>query len=182
MMRSARRAVPALCLLLLCMIAAVAAYAADWVDPVPVSPREAKLSGTSGPPASTAAASPLEVAQWSLSDNGGGRRLVLTLDGGAAAVERLGGGGLTIQVHWVREAAGGPAAPNLVTEIAVGRPELAATLAGQVRRNGFFEWHSWAEKRSLSPGVWSVSLTWPDGQPVLCKPEQTPCRFSFTVG
>jgi hypothetical protein len=126
--------------------------------------------------------SPVEVARWSLSNNGRSRRLLLTLDGSEAAIDRLRGGGrLLIQAHWVRE---GPRSvtPDLVTEIPVGRPDLVGTFEQQVRQTGFFEWHTSAEKRALSPGAWSVSLTYPDGQPVLCKPKRTSCRLSFTVG
>jgi hypothetical protein len=62
---------------------------------------------------------------------------------------------LTIEVHWVRETSEtGTGAPSLVTELTIGRPGLAETLEEQVRRRGFFEWHSWARKDTLSPGTY----------------------------
>ena len=41
----------------------------------------------------------------------------------------------------------------------------------------------WADIRKdvLARGRWTVSLTYPDGQPVLCG-EAQPCRFPLTVG
>ena len=64
----------------------------------------------------------------------------------------------------------------------IGRPELAGALEQQVRRGGFFEWHSWAEKDHLSAGTWTVSVTYPDGQPLPCGPDAQPCRFTINVG
>jgi hypothetical protein len=76
-----------------------------------------------------------------------------------------------------------PGAPDLVTELTIGRPELASIFVDQVRRDGHFQWHSWARKDALSPGRWTVSLTYPDGQPVLCgSPPGGACRFSIDVG
>jgi hypothetical protein len=108
----------------------------------------------------------------------------MTLDGTQAAVERMQAGPpLTIQVHWVRDNAGtAPGASNLVTDLTIGQAGLAAALDGEVHRNGYFEWHTWARKDNLSPGAWTVSVTYPDGQPLPCGPEAQPCRFSINVG
>jgi hypothetical protein len=110
--------------------------------------------------------------------------LSMTLDGTQAAIDRMQAGPpLTIQVHWTRDNAGAaPGAPNLVTDLTIGRPGLAATLDGDVRRKGYFEWHTWARKDYLSPGPWTVSVTYPDGQLLTCGADAQPCRFSITVG
>ncbi len=184
--------------------ALIAAGAANWVDPPPIS----EHSGDSAPPAQvaalppsspgdTTAPPPIAVTEWGFGErpSGGqpalwagtaapGRPLYLwmKLDGTQAAVDRLRTEGrLAIEVHWTRDAGAG--APNLVTELTVGRPDLAPTFAEQVRRKGSFEWHSWARKDALSRGKWTVSLTCSDGAPVLCgQPATQPCRFSIDVG
>jgi len=149
---------------------------------------------------------PLAVVRWSLNagavtqnPDGGlsvdvtaGQPLYLkfTIDGGQPAVDRLrqGGGPIAIDVHWARggeEAAttpGGSGAPNLTMQLTVGRPELAATFASQVARQGYFEWHLWARKDALTRGQWTVTLTYPDGAPVQCgKSQPQPCRLSIYV-
>jgi hypothetical protein len=108
----------------------------------------------------------------------------MTLDGGAAAVDYIRSrGGIAIEVHWTRESQTGTrAAPNLVTRLSIGHRGLAGALAAEVRRSGFFVWHSWAEKSTLSPGTWAVSLTYPDGRPLACGQPPTPCRFRIAVG
>jgi hypothetical protein len=150
-------------------------------------------------PQSASGATPalgLTVAQWGFShDLGAAQSQVpqdsvppgqplyfwMTLDGTQMAIDRMQTGPLTIQVHWVRENAT-PGAPNLVTDLTIGRPDMAATLEGAVRRSGYFEWHSWARKDTLSPGTWTVSLTYPDGQPLLCGRDAEPCHFTINVG
>ncbi|HJU20777.1 MAG TPA: hypothetical protein VJ770_30380, partial [Stellaceae bacterium] len=139
----------------------------------------------------------LQVMQWNLRSGDGadvmatghapaGRPLTLslTLDGNAAAADQIRArGSIAIEVHWTREsAAAAPGAPNLVTRLSVGRADLADRLAEEARRSGSFEWHSRAEKSSLSPGTWSVSLTYPDGRPLACGNPPAPCRFSLQVG
>ena len=189
----------------------IAAGAATWVDPSPVTqPAATQLPATQPvathpqvsalPKAATtgqqsqiglspqtddnaATGSPLTVAQWRFSPTAPGRPVYLsmTLDGTQAAVERMRADRpLSIQVHWVRESGNG--APNLVTDLTVGQPGLAAALAGEVRRKGYFEWHSWARKDTLSPGTWTVSLTYPDGTPVLCGQDAQHCRFTINIG
>jgi hypothetical protein len=110
--------------------------------------------------------------------------LWMTIAGGQAAIDRLSAGAIPIDVHWNRIDAGAAVgAPNLTTHLAIGQPALAPTLAGEVQRQGHFEWHSWARKDSLSPGAWIVSLTHPDGQPLMCgTTAPRPCRFSVTIG
>jgi hypothetical protein len=138
----------------------------------------------------------IEVVQWRFGDHAGntvgqslqsdivaGRPVYLsmTLEGTQASIDAIRADHqLKIQVRWTRETANG--APNLVTELTVGRPDLADTLEQQVRRKGFFEWHSWARKDTLSPGTWTISLTYPDGQPLPCGHEAQPCRFRIDVG
>ena len=155
-------------------IAALALGGAAWVDPTPLPPPAA-----AGTPSASAQAPPglLEVASWTLA----GHHLTLTLHGSAAALDRLRAERrLSIQVHWSRLGPGG--APDLVTEIPVGRADLVPALAGEVRRQGYFAWHSRAQKDALSPGPWTVSLTGPDGSPLPCAPQQAPCRLTFTAG
>jgi len=107
--------------------------------------------------------------------------LSMTLEGTQAAIDAMQDDHqLKIQVHWARETANG--APNLVTELTVGRPDLVDTLQQQVRRTGFFEWHSWARKDTLSPGTWTISLTYPDGQLLPCGHQAQPRRFTIDVG
>ena len=130
--------------------------------------------------------SPITVARWSFSPAMAGRSVYLsiTLEGTQAAIDRMHGDRpLTIQVRWVREnTATAAGSPNLVTDLTVGRPGLAAALEGEVRRQGFFEWHSQAKKDALGPGTWTVSLTYPDGQPLPCGQDAQPCRFTISVG
>jgi hypothetical protein len=150
-------------------------------------------------PGSAAPQSGLDVVRWgfggSLSQaaqaaapaavpSGGPVYLSMILAGGEAAVDRLRAAGrLAVEVHWTRDG-GGPGAPDLVTRLNVGDPALAPLLAAQVARAGRFQWHSWARKDTLSPGRWTVSLTYADGSPVLCGAGAAaqPCRFSFDVG
>jgi hypothetical protein len=107
--------------------------------------------------------------------------LWLVLDGNQAAIDDMrAGGGLKIEVHWVRDSASG--APDLVTVLTVGGPGLADTLAQEVRRRGFFQWHSWTRKDTLSAGTWTVFLTYPDGKPLPCGPDAQPCRFEINLG
>jgi hypothetical protein len=110
--------------------------------------------------------------------------LSMTLDGTQAAIDRMQAGApLAIQVHWTRDNAGtAPGAPDLVTDLTIGRPGLASALDGEVHRSGYFEWHTWARKDNLSPGPWTVSVTYPDGQPLTCGQEAQPCRFTINVG
>lgn len=114
---------------------------------------------------------------------GGPLYIWLTLDGGQAAVDQLQGGTpLGIQIHWTSQT---PAvgAPDAVTNLTVGRPDLAPVLAGEVQRTGHFVWHSWARKDTLSPGRWTVSLTDASGQPLQCgTAAPRPCQISFEVG
>jgi hypothetical protein len=164
------------------------------------SPDGSTSAATAAASTATAQQSPIAVVRWGLSasrqrDVDGapsvaavaGRPLYLwlTVEGGQVAVDQLRTGGrLAIDLHWARDdgstAAG---APNLTTELTIGQPGLVATLAGQVERQGHFEWHLWARKDALSPGRWTVSLTYPDGQPVACGEAQPrPCRLLVDVG
>lgn len=188
------------------LLALIGTAGSTWINPPPASdfpasgaapPRIAALPSSSSEPVSS---SPVEVVQWGFADSlpaaqarqssvaaMSGRPLYLwmTLDGAQAALDRLQSQGpVAIEVHWTREDAGtNPRAPGLVTGLTVGSQALAPTLAAQVRRDGHFEWHSWARKDALSPGTWTVSLTYPDGQPVLCAGAETqPCRLSIDVG
>jgi hypothetical protein len=127
----------------------------------------------------------ITVTRWEFSPAVPGRPVYLsmTLGGTQTAIDRMQSGPLAIQVHWVRENAGAePGAPNLVTDLTIGRPDLTGALGGEVRRKGFFEWHSWARKDTLGPGTWTVSLTYRDGQPLRCAPDAQPCRFTLNVG
>ncbi len=160
----------------------------------PASPGAATLARGGALPA------PIVVSQWGFSESspdGGhqatptriapGQRLYLsmTLSGSEAAAARMRAqGALAIDVHWTHAAGGpSPAAPDLVTQLHVGHRGLAPKLAAEARRQGHFEWHTWARKDTLSPGQWSVSLTYGDGQPVLCgRITVHPCRFAINVG
>lgn len=103
----------------------------------------------------------------------------MVLDGGEAAVDQLKNGSqVSIQVHWTNDNAASKA-PALTSNLTVGRPDIAATLAGQVAKTGHFQWHSWTRKDVLSPGHWTVSLTDPSGQPISCG--QGPCQLSINV-
>jgi hypothetical protein len=184
----------------------IATGAAAWVDPSPVTqspstqppaaqPKVSALpkAGTTVPqpqiglsrqPGDNAAAGlGLTVARWQFSPTASGQPVYLsmTLDGTQAAVDRIRADHpLSIQVHWVRESGSG--APNLVTELTIGQPGLSTALAGEVRRKGYFEWHSWARKDTLSPGTWTVSLTYPDGTTLRCGQDAQPCRFTINIG
>jgi hypothetical protein len=140
--------------------------------------------------------SDLEVVSWGIGPHlGSGTEnqlrvgeplyLWMTLAGGQAAVARLRDQGpIAIEVHWSRADSGGTAgAPDLVTRLTIGQSDLVPVYAGEVQRQGYFEWHSWARKDSLSPGTWQVSLTYADGQPLLCgQSAPRACQFSITIG
>jgi hypothetical protein len=186
--------------LLLCSAALIATGAATWVNPPPAdSPPPTVLHGShiAAPPQAKAAVSPqasgqsapesgITVARWEFSPTMPGRPVYLsmTLDGTQAAIDRMQTGPpLMIQVHWTRDNAGtAPGAPDLVTDLTIGRPGLASTFDGDVRRKGYFEWHTWARKDNLSPGPWTVSVTYPDGQPLECGSDAQPCRFTINIG
>jgi hypothetical protein len=163
---------------------------------VPAKPPTAAPQRASLPPFSseTPPQTPMEVVQWGFGNSlhggrhsespttvlrGGRVYFWMTLDGTQAAVERLRAEGeLAIQVHWTHEGA-----DTRVTELTVGRRGLTPYFADQVRKKGHFEWHSWARKDVVSRGRWTVSLTYIDGQPVLCgRPAIEPCRFTIDVG
>lgn len=174
----------------------IATEAANWVNPPPVSepqvsvlpkantpaPRP-QIGLPAAPSADLAPNSGITVTQWGFSPTVPGRPVYLsmTLDGTQAAIDRIRADRpLTIEVHWTRESPSG--APNLTTDLTIGQPGLASALAGEVRRQGYFQWHSWARKDTLSAGTWTVSLTYPDGTPLTCGPDRQPCRFTLNVG
>ena len=177
-------------------------YAPALHPPKPLVPQAGTAApssggGTAAMESPRGAEPPLEVTQWGLRGGNGaelpatglvpaGQPLTLwfTLAGDAAAVNHIRSRGrIAIEVHWARASSGGSwGAPNLVTRLSIGRPDLADGLAAEVRRTGAFAWHSWAEKDSLSPGRWSVTLTYPNGEPLACGNPPAPCRFSFQVG
>jgi hypothetical protein len=184
----------------LCPVVLIATAAATWINPPTAeSPPLTVLHGSPvrAPPQSTAVAAPqasgvaapgsgITVARWEFSPTVPGRPVYLsmTLDGTQAAIDRMQAGApLAIQVHWTRDNAGtAPGAPDLITDLTIGRPGLASALDGEVNRSGYFEWRTWARKDNLSPGPWTVSVTYPDGQPLTCGPDGQPCRFAINVG
>ena len=189
--------------LTLCLLALLATGGSEWINPAPEagSAETAQAPQLAAiPPESDETAPPLHVVNWGFSDTQPGSHngisaaatvagrpvyLWMTIDGGQAAVDRMTAEGrLAILVHWNRDAVAGSAgAPDLTTELTVGRPELTPVFAQKVRTDGYFEWHSWARKDTLSPGRWTVSLTYPDGEPVLCgTPPGGACRLSIDVG
>jgi hypothetical protein len=159
-------------------------------------PTQPTISAESG--ADAAPGSPVAMTRWRIGHDpahardqafkadvagGGPLYLWMTLNGTEAAIEPMRAeGGLRIEVRWVREDGQAPGAPNLVTPLTIGRPGLADIFERQVKREGSFEWRSWARKDSLSPGTWTVSLTYPDGRPLLCGVAAQPCRFTVNVG
>jgi hypothetical protein len=144
--------------------------------------------------------SPLTVVRWGFNataqpDGSGAFSIVaragrplqlwLTIEGGQTAIEQLQAAGrLAIEVHWERaDKSSGLGAPDLNTELTIGRRGLASIVAEQVQRQGHFEWHLWSRKDALSPGQWIVSLTYPDGAPVRCgQAMPQPCRLSVSAG
>jgi hypothetical protein len=197
--------------LALAAAAALATTAAGWIAPPPAPPAAPSpgAGATVAPPPAKPRplAAPavghrsqpgrpaLTVVRWSLRSGNGenvsatghapaGRPLTLQLQlvGTQAAVDRIRRGPIAIEVHWTRESGGPWSAPNLVTRLTIGHPGIAGALAAEVRRTGYFEWHSWARKDSLSPGRWQVSLTYPDGRPLACGNPPAPCRFRIDAG
>jgi hypothetical protein len=183
----------------LCVTVATATGAAMWVNPADQSPPPTVLRAPrnqAAPPSKAAAASPasgeaalgseIMVARWEFSPTTPLQPayLSMTLYGTQAAIDRMRTGPpLTIQVHWVRDNADwAPGDHDLVTDLTIGGPDLAAALEGNVRGKGYFEWHTWPRKDHLSPGAWTVSVTYPDGQPLRCGPDAQPCRFTINVG
>jgi hypothetical protein len=169
-----------------------------WVNPADQSPSPTVLHGPrseAAPPSKgaavpqasggTALGSEITVARWEFSPTTPLQPVYLsmTLHGTQAAIDRMQAGPpLTIQVRWVRDNADwAPGDPNLVTDLTIGGPEVAAALDGDVRRRGYFEWQTWARRDYLSPGAWTVSVTYPDGQPLSCGPNAQPCRFTINV-
>jgi hypothetical protein len=141
---------------------------------------------------------PLEVAQWRWTDAIEDRRPIgnyqryapdqplyfwFELHGTQAALDDLQSGrALRVEVHWRRENGQTPGAPDLVTELSVGAPDLADRLAHEVREAGYFSWPAWARKDRLSRGRWEVSLTDPNGRPLPCAAPQGVCRFTIDIG
>ena len=180
-----------------CSAILISTSAATWICPPP-QPDAAtaeqppagitRQPGTEIPPireGGAVADAGMKVTQWEFSPAIAGQPVYLsmTLDGTQAAIDRMSAGPLTIQVHWVRaNAESTPGAPSLVTDLAIGRQDLAGALADEVRRKGSFEWHSWARKDTLSLGTWTVSLTYPNGQPLPCGQDALPCRFTINAG
>ncbi|HZU91759.1 MAG TPA: hypothetical protein VE993_21080 [Stellaceae bacterium] len=185
------------------LAASPGAAAPGWINPLPeLRTLAAAPVDPSVPPARAAARpsggglvrTPIAVTQWSFRSGNreiasasgnvpAGRPLTLRIvfDGNLAAAQQIRArGGIAVEVRWIREASGG--APNLVTRLTIGNRGLAGTLAAEARRAGFFVWHSWAEKRSLSRGTWTVSLTYPNGQPLACGRPPAPCRFHIAAG
>jgi hypothetical protein len=182
--------------LLLCVAAALAAGGAGWVNP---GPGPVPPAGDSNAPMTNAGGPPLVVTAWGLGSNPSSAAdrsaspavlssrplyIRLKLEGDAAALDAMRAeGGVPIVVNWIPETANAlPAAPALTTHLTVGNAAAASRLAGEVARTGHFIWRTWAEKDTLSPGRWSVSLTYPGGEPLACGAEMRPCRFSFEVG
>jgi hypothetical protein len=144
--------------------------------------------------------SPIEVTQWNWTGpdgTAGGPRqrptfdeppggplyLWLRLDGGETALDDIRDrGALTIEVHWTRASGASIAAPDLVTDLSIGDRGVLGRLEREVRQRGYFEWHSWAEKDTLSPGRWIVSLTYPDGRPVTCGEDHAACQMAVDIG
>jgi hypothetical protein len=179
-----------------CSVVLISTGAATWLNPpaqpgaAPAKQAQAAITSRLGNEVSpnvrndVVADVGIAVTRWEFSPAIPGRPVYLsmTLDGTQTAIDRMQTGPLAIQVHWVRENAGAaPSAPDLVTDLTIGWPDLAAVLAGEVRRKGFFELHSWARKDTLGSGTWTVSLTYPDGQPLRCGPDALPCRFTLNV-
>ena len=182
-----------------CVAIATATGAAMWVNPTDQSPSPTVLRGPlseAAPPSKEAGApqasgvaalgSGVTVARWEFSPTTSLQPVYLsmTLYGTQAAIDRMQTDPpLTIQVRWVRDNAGwAPGDLNLVTDLTIGGRGLAAALGDDVRRKGFFEWNTWARKDYLSPGAWTVSVTYPDGQPLACGPDAQSCRFTINVG
>ena len=183
----------------LCVTIAAATVAAMWVNPADQSPPPTVLHGPrseAAPPSKAAAApqtsgeavlrSEITVARWEFSPTTPLQPVYLsmTLFGTQAAIDRMQNGPpLTIQVRWVHDNAKlAPGDSNQVTDLTIGGPDLAAALDDDVRRNGYFEWNTWARKDYLTPGPWTVSVTYPDGQPLPCGADAEPCRFTINVG
>lgn len=158
-------------------------------------------SSATVPPAEPNGTASLAIVKWSIGADREGNQngsapivaragqplyLRLTVQGGQAAVDQLrADGGIPIVVHWVRDdATAAPGAPGLTSELTIGHRGLASALAGEVEQQGRFDWHTWTSKSTLSPGQWSVSVTYPDGQPLTCGQSSSaqPCRFSINVG
>ena len=178
---------------------AIATGAAMWVNPADQSPPPTVLHGPrseAAQPSKDAAArqasgeaalgSEITVARWEFGPTTPLQPVYLsmTLYGAQAAIDRMQAGPpLTIQVRWARDNVGwAPGDPNLVNDLTIGGPGFAAALDDDVHRKGFFEWNTWAKKDYLSPGAWTVSVTYPDGQPLPCGPDGQPCRFTINVG
>jgi hypothetical protein len=155
-----------------------------------------------GAPALAAAASPaqppIEVAQWrwteAIQDGqpvGNYQRIApdqplylwFELHGSQAALDALRAGRTPrVVVRWHRLNGVTPGAPDLVTVLPVGVPNLADRLEHEVRERGYFDWPAWARKDTLSTGRWEVSLTDPDGYPLPCAAAGGPCRFTIDIG
>ena len=151
--------------IVLCPIALIATAAATWIDPPALEgPAPTVLHGTHlqaapqsktvatpqaasvAPPQASGVAAPssgITVARWEFSPTVPGRPVYLsmTLSGTQEAIDRMQTGApLTIQVHWTRDDAGtASGAPNLVTDLTIGRPGLASVFDGDVHRKGYFE-------------------------------------------
>lgn len=168
----------------------------QWHSDAPPDDREA--GSGKGEPEISAPAPEIIVAEWgtgySLKDaqkqvlqtnmvHGRPLFLWMTLHGTQAAVDRMRAGHrLAMEIHWVRKSGSDPFdVADQVMDLTIGRPGFADGFEEQVRRRGFFEWHSWARRDSLGVGMWTVSLASSDGQLLLCGPDSQLCQFTVNV-
>jgi hypothetical protein len=190
-----RKMVAAVRRLLLGTAAAIAAGGGSWVNPNPAVPSPSLRRGVPDAIARESGQPALLVSAWGFSHSPGGAMpqagaptggplyLWFELRGDERVLVAMrASGGLPIEVHWTPPPLAAPTAPPLTTAITVGRPGLAGALEREVQRSGSFLWRAWAEKTTLSPGRWRVTLTYPDGRPLACAPANEPCQFTIDIG
>ncbi len=111
--------------------------------------------------------------------------LWMQLRGTPALLEKLkaANGKLTIHHVW-RKYVFTSLETRLDKPLEIGRADDLAKLDAQVAATGYFTWHTWSDKRRLSPGNWRIDLEFDNHEPVMCQTgdeEPHACFYAFEV-
>jgi hypothetical protein len=111
--------------------------------------------------------------------------LWMELHGTTALLEKLKASNGKLIIHHVwRKYVFTSVETRLDQPLEIGRAEDLPKLAAQVAADGYFTWHTWSSKQSLSPGNWRVDLEFDDHEPVMCHgdgDELHACFYPFEV-
>ena len=105
--------------------------------------------------------------------------LWIRVRGNRAALDRLEAeGALPIRHRWYRtigsELIDQEATFDQKLAIGSGKQSTIGALRREVEQTGYFNWRTWSNKESISPGLWEVRIVSDDGERVLCTSRATP--------